>query len=83
GHCVPADVVIMALGFDMEGLPFLKDAGVDLGKWGEISIDPVTGRTSHDKIYAGGDCMRGADLAVTAAADGRRAALGIMKDLLG
>ncbi|MFO7982306.1 MAG: FAD-dependent oxidoreductase, partial [Desulfuromonadales bacterium] len=64
GHCVPADVVIMALGFDMEGLPFLKDAGVDLGKWGEISIDPVTGRTSHDKIYAGGDCMRGADLAV-------------------
>jgi len=82
GHCVPADVVIMALGFDMEGLPFLKDAGVDLGKWGEISIDPATGRTSHDKIYAGGDCMRGADLAVTAAADGRRAALAIMKDLL-
>ncbi|NIQ98278.1 MAG: glutamate synthase subunit beta [Desulfuromonadales bacterium] len=83
GHCVPADVVIMALGFDMEGLPFLQDAGVNLGKWGEISIDPANGRTSHEKIFAGGDCMRGADLAVTAAADGRRAAMAIMEDLLG
>lgn len=82
-HCVPADVVIMALGFDMEGLPFVEEAGVDLGKWGEVKIDPATARTSHPKIFAGGDCQRGADLVVTAAADGRRAALQIMEDLLG
>jgi len=82
-HCVPADVVIMALGFDMEGFPWLADAGVELGKWGEIVIDPATGRTSNPKVYAGGDCNRGADLVVTAAADGRRAALAIMEKLLG
>jgi glutamate synthase (NADPH/NADH) small chain len=82
-HCVAADVVIMALGFDMAGLPWLAEAGVDLGRWGEVLIDPATGRTSHSKVYAGGDCQRGADLAVTAAADGRRAALAIMDQLLG
>jgi glutamate synthase (NADPH/NADH) small chain len=81
-HCVPADVVIMALGFDVAGLPWLADAGIKLGRWGEVAIDPASGRTSHAKVYAGGDCQRGADLAVTAAADGRRAALAIMEQLL-
>ncbi|PLY03984.1 MAG: glutamate synthase small subunit [Desulfuromonas sp.] len=82
-HCVPADVVIMALGFDMEGLPFVEDAGVELGKWGEVQIEPQSCRTSHPKVYAGGDCQRGADLVVTAAADGKSAALAIMQELLG
>jgi glutamate synthase (NADPH/NADH) small chain len=82
-HCVAADVVIMALGFDVAGLPWLTEAGITLGRWGEVRIDPATGRTSHPKVYAGGDCQRGADLAVTAAADGRRAALAIMTALLG
>lgn len=82
-HCVAADAVIMALGFDVAGLPWLNDTGITLGRWGEVCIDPATGRTSHPKVYAGGDCQRGADLAVTAAADGRRAALAIMEQLLG
>lgn len=82
-RCVPADVVIMALGFDMEGFPWLADAGIELGQWGQVVIDPATGRSSNPKIYAGGDCNRGADLVVTAAADGRKAALAIMEQLLG
>jgi len=82
-HCVPADLVIMALGFDVEGIPWVEGADVELGKWGDVVIDPATGRTSHPKIFAGGDCHRGADLVVTAAADGRRAAFAIMEELLG
>ena len=82
-HCVPADVIIMALGFDMEGFPWLEDVDVDLGKWGEVVLDQETGRTSNPKIFSGGDCNRGADLVVTAAADGRKAALAIMEQLLG
>jgi glutamate synthase (NADPH/NADH) small chain len=82
-HCVPADVVIMALGFDVAGLPWLADAGIGLGCWGEVLVEPASGRTSHPQVYAGGDCQRGADLAVTAAADGRRAALAIIDQLLG
>ena len=73
----------MALGFDMEGFPWLADVDVELGSWGEVVIDPETCRSSNPKIYAGGDCYRGADLVVTAAADGRKAALAIMEQLLG
>lgn len=82
-HCVTADVIIMALGFDMEALPGLIDAEVECDNWGQIQIETETSATSNAKIYAGGDCYRGADLVVTAAADGRRAALSIMKKLLG
>jgi len=82
-HCVPADVVIMALGFDIEGIPFVSDAGIELGAWGQVKVDPRSFRTSHPKVFAGGDCQRGADLVVTAAADGRQAALAIMQELLG
>ncbi len=82
-HCVSAEVVILALGFDLEGNGFLEQAGIETSRWGTIVVDPVTGRSSHEKIYAGGDCYRGADLVVTAAADGRRAALAIMDQLLG
>ncbi len=81
-HCVPADVVIMALGFDMEGFPWLADVDVELGTWGEVKLDAENCRTTNPKIFSGGDCNRGADLVVTAAADGRKAALAIMEQLL-
>ncbi len=81
-HCVPADIVIMALGFDVEGLGWLTESEIQLGQWGEVTITPDSGRTSHPKVFAGGDCHRGADLVVTAAADGRRAAFSIMNELL-
>ncbi|RLB57608.1 MAG: glutamate synthase small subunit, partial [Deltaproteobacteria bacterium] len=81
-HCISADAVILALGFDVGTLPGLEKAGVDVDKWGQIQIDKVTGVTSNQKLYSGGDCYRGADLVVTAAADGRRAALDIMRKLL-
>ena len=81
-HCISADAVILALGFDIDTLPGLEKTGVEVDKWGQIQIDKVTGVTSNQKIYSGGDCYRGADLVVTAAADGRRAALDIMRKLL-
>jgi glutamate synthase (NADPH/NADH) small chain len=82
-HCIPADVLILALGFDVEEFDFLRRAGVETDRRRRMIIDSRTGRTSHPKIFAGGDCSRGAHLAVTAAADGRRAAMAIMERLLG
>ncbi|MBR9858084.1 MAG: glutamate synthase, partial [Gammaproteobacteria bacterium] len=35
-------------------------------------------QTSNAKIFAGGDAVRGSDLVVTAIAEGRKAAEGIM-----
>lgn len=74
-----ADVIIMALGFSPEAPEFLQDLGVELNSWGGV----ITNRyqTTNLKVYAGGDCQRGAHLAVTAAADGREAAKKIIEAL--
>ena len=40
-------------------------------------------QTTHPRVFAGGDSVRGADLVVTAAYEGREAAAGIVKLLLG
>ncbi|RXJ55291.1 glutamate synthase subunit beta [Candidatus Marinarcus aquaticus] len=74
-----ADVVILALGFSPEVPAFLAEAKVETNAWGGIVTNNF--KTSNPKIYAGGDCQRGAHLAVTAAADGRDAAAEIVKQL--
>ena len=76
-----ADVVILALGFSPEAPTFLKELNVETNSWGAVVVNSEF-KTSNKKVYAGGDCQRGAHLAVTAAADGREAAKAIIKDLL-
>jgi glutamate synthase (NADPH) small chain len=76
-----ADVIILALGFSPEVPAFLKDLNVETNSWGAVVIDSKF-KTSNKKVYAGGDCQRGAHLAVTAATDGREAARAITKELL-
>lgn len=76
-----ADIVILALGFSPEVPAFLKELNVETNSWGGIVIDSSY-KTSNKKVYAGGDCRRGAHLAVTAAVDGREAAKAIIKELL-
>ena len=68
-----ADIVIYALGFDQEVPAFLNDSGIELDRWNGIVVDDSY-QTSNKKVFAGGDGVRGADLAVTAARDGRDAA---------
>lgn len=74
-----ADVVIMALGFSPEVPEFLKELNVQTNSWGGVETKNYV--TSNKKVYAGGDCQRGAHLAVTAALDGREAAKEIVKAL--
>ena len=68
-----ADIIILALGFDQEVPSFIKESGLELDKWNGLKVNEKY-QTSNPKIYAGGDSVRGADLAVTAAADGKGAA---------
>ncbi len=75
-----ADIIIFALGFSPEAPAFLNDLNVETNSWGGIEINKSF-QTSNNKVYAGGDCERGAHLAVTAAADGRDAARAIIKTL--
>ncbi|MTZ81890.1 formate-dependent uric acid utilization protein AegA [Citrobacter sp. JL978] len=82
---MPADAVIMAFGFHPHGMPWLETHGVKVDNWGRIAANVESAyryQTSNPKIFAGGDAVRGADLVVTAMAEGRHAAQGIV-DWLG
>jgi glutamate synthase (NADPH) small chain len=71
----PADLCLMALGFEPEplvtlwGVPELK-----VTRWGTIRADFRTHETSLPGVYAAGDIVRGASLVVWAIRDGREAA---------
>ncbi|MDQ1340298.1 MAG: glutamate synthase small chain, partial [Campylobacterota bacterium] len=78
---VEADLIIMSLGFSHQEKEFLKGSGIKLDKWGGFEVGSNC-ETSLNLVYAGGDCIRGADLAVTAARDGRVAAFNIINRLL-
>ncbi|AOR60856.1 oxidoreductase FeS-binding subunit [Pectobacterium parmentieri] len=77
----PAEAVITAFGFQSHSMPWLEEADVDLDNWGYITApldSQIPCQTNHPRIFAGGDAVRGADLVVTAIADGRKAALGMI-----
>lgn len=78
-HVVAADTVVLAVGYwaDQE---LVEGAGL-AHRTGTVVVNPETGETSRPGVFAGGDSVRGADLVVTAVAEGQRAALGIMQYL--
>ena len=81
---MPADAVVMAFGFHPHAMPWLEEQGVKLDDWGRIQAGVESQyryQTTNPKIFAGGDAVRGADLVVTAMAEGRHAARGIMRFL--
>ncbi|MBL4567818.1 MAG: FAD-dependent oxidoreductase [Porticoccus sp.] len=78
---LPADIVLIAFGFQPDPAPWLADFGVELNDWkGVIAPEeqPFKFQTSNPKIFAGGDMVRGSDLVVTAIWEGRQAGEGIL-----
>jgi glutamate synthase (NADPH/NADH) small chain len=69
------DLVLIAIGFvGIEpGDGLAVSLGVGVSARGAIETDRGLA-TGVDNVFACGDCVRGADLIVTAIADGRRAA---------
>jgi glutamate synthase (NADPH) small chain len=79
---LPAELVIMALGFDPEDLPVaFGERGLTVTKWGTLKIDHKTMMTSLAGVFAAGDIVRGASLVVWAIRDGRDAAEAIHRHL--
>ena len=73
---IKADMVIKALGFDPEDLPYLFDTKeLQVTKWGTVRTDFDTMETNLKGVFAAGDIVRGASLVVWAIKDGRDAAL--------
>lgn len=75
-YTIPADTVAIAIGYGADPLVPQTTAGLKSDRKSLIQIDG-TGRTSRPGVFAGGDNVNGADLVVTALADGRRAATSI------
>ena len=72
---IKADMVIKALGFDPEDLPYLFDAKeLQVTKWGTLKTNFDTMETNLKGVFAAGDIVRGASLVVWAIKDGRDAA---------
>ncbi len=80
-HTIKCDSVIVAFGFKASPEDWFSSAGIELTQQGLIksqdnkpSDHGGSLRTSANNIYAGGDMVRGADLVVTAVAEGVKAA---------
>ena len=72
---LPADMVVMALGFDPEDIGgAFGEPALAVGKWGTLAIDQRTMMTPVPGVFAAGDIVRGASLVVWAIKDGREAA---------
>ena len=76
---VDTDVIIPAIG-QRTDTTFLKGStGVDLDRWNNIDVDPVTFETSRNGVFAGGDAQTGPWIAIGAVAAGREAAISISR----
>jgi glutamate synthase (NADPH/NADH) small chain len=72
---VPADIVILALGYGADTIIATKTPQIKVSKKGLFIVETeLTGKTTMEGAFAGGDDVRGADLVVTAVAAGRHAA---------
>jgi glutamate synthase (NADPH/NADH) small chain len=83
GRAWPAQMVLLAMGFlgpETDGL--LSQLGVVIDERGNVRINEDK-MTSVPGVFAAGDMARGQSLVVWAIADGRRAAKGVDKYLMG
>lgn len=80
---IKVDNVIAAIGqFPVTG--FLKDEEVALTRWNTIElVNEATGETNLEGVFAGGDAVSGASIAIEAIGAGRRAARSIHQYLSG
>ena len=81
---IPADEVIIAFGFNPSPPAWFDEHGIRLHANGRVRVSAARERpfqTTHDKVFAGGDMVRGSDLVVTAVFEGREAARGILNYL--
>lgn len=84
---IPADRVVIAFGFRPSPAPWFAQHALKLHDDGRMKVHGAVlakhkFQTANEKVFAGGDMVRGSDLVVTAVFEGREAAQGIL-DYLG
>jgi glutamate synthase (NADPH/NADH) small chain len=71
------DAVVCAIGNSPNPLIPATTPRLEVGKQGNIVADPETGKTSKDRVWAGGDVVTGAATVILAMGAGRKAARSI------
>ena len=71
---IEADVAIVAIGNGANPLIPQTTPDIKVNKWGNITVDSDTGRTSKQGVFSGGDIVRGGATVILAMGDGRKAA---------
>ncbi|GAA5443525.1 glutamate synthase [NADPH] small chain [Microbulbifer sp. NBRC 101763] len=78
---IPADIVLVAFGFRPSPAEWFTEHNIAVADWGGV-VAPEKQKykfqTSNEKVFAGGDMVRGSDLVVTAIWEGRQAGEGIL-----
>lgn len=80
---IEADMVIFAIGQQIDYSWLGTNSGIQIAKNGQIIIDFDTMQTSRFRVFAGGDVARGPVNMIQAIADGQRAAKAIDRLLAG
>jgi glutamate synthase (NADPH/NADH) small chain len=79
---LPVDIVVLAIGYSPDDMMERTTPGLRTTRWKTVRVDEDY-QTTRPGVFAGGDNVNGADLVVTAMADGRRAAIAIDNYLTG
>ena len=74
---MPMDAIICAIGNSPNPLVPETTPGLKVGKYGNIIADEITGKTSRERVWAGGDVVSGAATVILAMGAGRVAAKSI------
>ncbi|WP_294948179.1 FAD-dependent oxidoreductase [Sulfurivirga sp.] len=82
---IPCDAVVVAFGFKPNPPEWFRDFGIEVESWGGVKTagedDEYPFQTTNEKVFSGGDMVRGSSLVVHAVAEGRKAAEGILNFL--
>ncbi|MSQ41593.1 MAG: NAD(P)-dependent oxidoreductase [Dehalococcoidia bacterium] len=74
---IAADALVLAVGYDVDAAWGEYAPDIVRDRWHRLVVDPQTMKTNRRGVFGGGDNVNGADLVVTAMADGHRAAAAI------
>ena len=77
------DASICAIGNSPNPLVPMTTPGLDVAERGTIIVDAASGRTSRERVWAGGDVVTGAATVISAMGAGRQAAASIHETLQG
>jgi len=75
--CMEMDAAICAIGNSPNPLVPSTTPGLETTRHGTLVADPETGKTTRDRVWAGGDIVTGAATVILAMGAGRKAARAI------